>query len=234
MLKPVADDFWIVDGPEIKFSYLGLKLPFPTRMCVLRLSDGSLWLHSPTKPDETLQASLAALGPIRYLIAPNTLHYWWVPDWKRRFPEALVFAPPGLEQSAKRRLEVDWPLEADAPPLWAADIGQIAVEGGYFREWVFFHPRSRTLILTDLIENFEMSRVRSSAYRLLLRLGGVADPNGKAPYDMQLSFRRHRAAVKAAAEQMIAWNPERVIIAHGRWYAENGAGELRRAFRWAL
>jgi hypothetical protein len=30
---------------------------------------------------------------------------------------------------------------------------------------------------------------------------------------------------------MIAWEPERVILAHGRWYDRAGAAELRRAFR---
>ena len=33
---------------------------------------------------------------------------------------------------------------------------------------------------------------------------------------------------------MIAWNPERVILAHGRWYDAGGAAELRRAFAWLL
>jgi len=33
---------------------------------------------------------------------------------------------------------------------------------------------------------------------------------------------------------MIGWNPERVILAHGRWYDRNGQAELRRAFRWIL
>jgi hypothetical protein len=33
---------------------------------------------------------------------------------------------------------------------------------------------------------------------------------------------------------MIAWDPERVIFAHGRWYDADGAARLRQAFRWAL
>jgi hypothetical protein len=33
---------------------------------------------------------------------------------------------------------------------------------------------------------------------------------------------------------MLAWQPERVMIAHGRWYDKDGAAELRRAFRWVL
>ena len=37
-----------------------------------------------------------------------------------------------------------------------------------------------------------------------------------------------------AVEQMIDWEPERVIFAHGRWYQCGGATELRRAFRWLI
>ncbi|MDQ2763899.1 MAG: DUF4336 domain-containing protein [Pseudomonadota bacterium] len=33
------------------------------------------------------------------------------------------------------------------------------VPGGMFSEAVFFHEPSRTLILTDLIENFELDRI---------------------------------------------------------------------------
>jgi hypothetical protein len=33
---------------------------------------------------------------------------------------------------------------------------------------------------------------------------------------------------------MIAWNPERVVLAHGKWFDTEGVAELRRAFRWVL
>jgi hypothetical protein len=33
---------------------------------------------------------------------------------------------------------------------------------------------------------------------------------------------------------MLDWDPERIIIAHGRWYDRDGGAELRRAFRWIL
>ena len=52
------------------------------------------------------------------------------------------------------------------------------------------------------------------------------------PRDMRSSYQCHRAQMKAAVEQMIAWNPERVIIAHGCWFETNGTAELQRAFRW--
>ena len=54
VLKPVAPDVWIVDGPVIRF----YGLPFTTRMTVIRLPDGGLWLHSPIAMDDGLVAQL--------------------------------------------------------------------------------------------------------------------------------------------------------------------------------
>ncbi len=33
---------------------------------------------------------------------------------------------------------------------------------------------------------------------------------------------------------MIAWDPARVVIAHGRWFERDGAAALARAFGWLL
>ncbi|MGY2848592.1 MULTISPECIES: hypothetical protein [unclassified Bradyrhizobium] len=38
--------------------------------------------------------------------------------------------------------------------------------------------------------------------------------------------------MKAAVARMIEWDPERIILAHGRWYDRDGRAELERAFRW--
>jgi hypothetical protein len=49
---------------------------------------------------------------------------------------------------------------------------------------------------------------------------------------MRLTFPRR--SLRVAVERMIAWEPERILLAHGRWYARDGVQELRRAFRWLL
>jgi hypothetical protein len=231
-LKPVADDIWIVDGPEIRFRYAGLEFPFPTRMTIIRLAGGGLWIHSPTEPTGSLTDTVAALGPIQHLVAPNTLHYWWLPDWHARFPDARVHAVAALSRRAKRPLPPFDPLENAPDAAWADDIDQLLVPGSLMTEAVFFHRRSRTVILTDLIENFEPQRIRPPLLRLLTKMVGAADPDGKAPYDMQWSFWPRRREVRNAVQRMIAWGPERAVIAHGRWYEHDAVNELRRAFRW--
>lgn len=233
-LKPVAEDVWIVDGPEISFDYLGFQLPFATRMTVVRLPGGGLWVHSPTAATDELIGEVKRLGPVRHLVAPSTLHYWWIPEWSRLFGDAAVYAAPGLERSAKRQLPPLETLGAVPPQAWEGAIDQTVVPGDLLTEADFFHRPSRTLILTDLIENFETWRVSHRWLRWILSWSGAADPDGKAPIDMQLSFIRHRRRVRAAVETMIAWAPERIILAHGRSYETGAVHELRRAFRWVL
>ncbi|MBI1360211.1 MAG: DUF4336 domain-containing protein [Alphaproteobacteria bacterium] len=234
VLKPVGERIWIVDGPEIRFGVLGFHFPFPTRMTVVQLNDGGVWLHSPTEPTEDLARAVRDLGPVRWLVAPNTIHYWWIPAWKSRFPDAELFGPPGLESSAKRPLPSYTTLRDSPPPDWDGEIGQTLIRGDVLTEADFFHQASRTLILTDLIENFEPARTRKPWLRLMLRWSGAADPDGKAPIDMQLSFVRQRRQLREVVRRMIDWAPERIILAHGRWYDRNGTEELKRAFRWVL
>ena len=100
-------------------------------------------------------------------------------------------------------------------------------------EVVSFHRRSRTLVVTDLIENFEPHKLHSVFMRWLKRLGCAQDPNGSMPRDMRASYRDKRR-LRFTVETMIGWNPERIILAHGQGYDRNGTDELRRAFRWLL
>lgn len=58
--KAIGDDIWIVDGPVIGFQYLGMKLPFPTRMTIIRLASDKLFVHSPIRLTAELKTSVDA------------------------------------------------------------------------------------------------------------------------------------------------------------------------------
>ncbi len=232
-LKRVADEVWIVDGPVIGFRYLGMRLPFPTRMTIVRLAGGELWVHSPTELTPALRADVEQLGPVRHLIAPNRIHYWWIGDWQRAFPDALAHGAPGVRaRAAERGIAFDRDLGDQPDPGWAGQIDQLLVRGSYLTEAVFFHRASHTLILTDLIESFEAGKVRNPWLRLIMRLSGCMHPDGKMPIDLRMTFLGHGSEFREAVATMLGWRPERVIIAHGHWYAEHAVAELRRAFRW--
>src|SRR5262249_49817635 len=93
-VKPTGPDIGIVDGP---FEYLTvggvrLPLPFTTRMTVVRLSNGDLFLQSPIKFDEALASELQRMGTIRHLVSPNQFHYAHIGAGSKAFPDAISWA----------------------------------------------------------------------------------------------------------------------------------------------
>ncbi|WP_425907435.1 DUF4336 domain-containing protein [Nitrobacter sp. TKz-YC02] len=232
-LKRIADDVWIIDGPTIPFGPPLLKMPFPTRMTIVRIG-GDLLFHSPTRLTPELRRIVEGLGRPRWVIGPNRIHYWWIPDWHIAFTDAEVYLAPRIREQAGSRIDFDCQaLDRDRGYPWDSNVATLPVEGSYMTEVVFFHRRSRTLVVTDLIENFEPHKLNSVFMRWLTRLGCAQDPNGSMPRDMRATY-RDKARLRFAVETMIGWNPERIILAHGRWYDRNGTDELRRAFRWLL
>jgi hypothetical protein len=234
-LKRVAEDLWIVDGPIIRFGMPWPKMPFPTRMTVVRLAGSRLLIHSPTRLTPELRAEIEHVGEPRWIVGPNRLHYWSIPEWRAAFPHAFVYLAPGIREWASDHIRFHGlPLVGTGSYEWDTELATLPIVGSYLTEVEFFHYSSRTLILTDLIENFELRKLDSFAMRMLTRLGGVQDPDGQMPRDLRLTFVKRRNELRAAIEKMIQWNPERIILAHGRWYEKDGVKELRRAFRWLL
>ena len=234
--KAIATDLWIVDGPTIGMAApFGLSLPFPTRMTVVRLRDGGLWCHSPIAPDAGLFASLELLGPVRHLVSPNKFHYASIAAWKQRFPAACAWASPGVrERAAAQHIAVDFDrdLGESAPIAWSADLAQLRFRGSrVLEEVVFLHCASASLILADLIENLEAARL-SPLWRMLARLGGVLAPDGKAPLDLRLTFTGGRKEARECLAQILAWHPQRVLLAHGHCLLHDGEAQVQRAFRW--
>lgn len=231
VLKPVGNGIWLVDGPVIRFYHM----PFSTRATVVRLGNGDIWLHSPTRWSAELQERIEALGPICHLIAPNWIHYAYIAEWQAAVPKAQVWVAPGVADRAASRgqsFRIDHDLGQEAPAVWADDIDQMVVTGSKIhQEAVFFHRRSRCLILTDLIENFEAQKL-PWWMRPLARLAGILAPNGAMPRDMRASFAGNKDELRAQLRRMIGWGPDKVIVAHGRWFKQDGTAELRRAFRW--
>src|SRR3546814_14352377 len=125
-------------------------------MTVVRRAGGRLWVHSPIAPDTVLFEAIDALGDVAWLVAPNSLHYWYVADWQRRYPAARTLAVPGLAAKAKRAFRIDAVAGDGALP---DGIAAVLVPGTAVNEAVFPHRPARTGTLTPQTENFETARL---------------------------------------------------------------------------
>ena len=227
VLRAFAPRLWVGDGPVVSF----FAFPYPTRMAVIELSDG-LFVWSPVALTPPLRRDVDALGEVRWLVAPNKLHHLFLPAWKAAFPQARLYAAPGL---IRKRKDIAFDAElGDAPEAdWTADIDQVMMRGSfYLTEVVFFHRATGTALFADLIQNF--SRDWFKGWRgVVARAGGIVAPRSMAPSDLRTSF-IHRTVARAALARILAWPIERVLIAHGDCAMADGAAFVRRSFAWLL
>src|SRR5581483_6003227 len=121
-LQEFAQDVWIADGPVVHT----FGFPFPTRMILVKLADGTVWINSPVVASREEMESIAHLGPVKYLVAPTPLHEWRLQDWTRVFPQAQVWVAPPVREHANLSRGV---LSDEPPAAWAQDLDQMVFRG---------------------------------------------------------------------------------------------------------
>jgi Domain of unknown function (DUF4336) len=226
MLKQFGHEIWTADGPDVVV--VGFR--YPTRMAVIKLTDGSLFIWSPIQLMDSLRPEVEALGQVRYIIAPNSLHHLFLREWKRAYPRAKVYAPPGLRKKCED-LVFDGDL-ADAPnPDWVEEIDQVLMHGNLITtEAVFFHVKSRTVLFTDLIQQLP-TNVLSGWRAIVAKLDLMLGPEPAVPRKFRFAFTNRRAA-RHSLERILAWPAEKVLMAHGTPVEKDARAYLRRAFGW--
>jgi hypothetical protein len=219
MIVEFGPGLYVADGPTVSF----YGFPYPTRMAVACLSDGTAWVWSPVALTDDLAKAVDAIGPVRHIVSPNKLHHLFLRDWSRRWPDAQLYAPPGLSRK-KPELRFDAELADEADPIWASDIDQVIFRGSFMlQEVVFFHRVSATAIFGDLIQRFPEWSL-SGWQAALMRLDGLAGKRGSTPREWRATFLR-RGPARAARERVLRWNPVRLLIAHGEC-AHSGARDI--------
>ncbi|MBY5947744.1 DUF4336 domain-containing protein [Photobacterium rosenbergii] len=226
-MRNIAENIWIFDGKAVPF----LTLPFTTRMTVIRLSTGELWVHSPIELNATIQVQIEQLGVVKYLIAPNHLHHLFLADWQLAYPDAICY---GTDEVIKKRTDIQFEhslnLKQDWP--WALDIEQVLFTGSpLMEECIFFHERSGVLIVTDLVENFPDTGF-NSWQRIVAKGVGILAPNGKMPLDWRLSFAFNKTEARSHLSVILGWQPEIVVMSHGLIIEQDAVDFLKRSFGW--
>ena len=221
-LTQLAPDLWVATRPlPLIVGDIG------TRMTVIRLADGSLFLHSPVKLDGETKSALDAIGPVRAVVAPSRVHHFYVGDYGAAYPQATLYAAPGLEQ---KRADVHFGavLDDEPPPAWAGQIDQHVFRGTpIMNEVVFFHAPTRTLLLTDLA--FNVVRPMPGRARFFLRL---VNARGFGPHRIIRFGVRDRVAARASLERILQWDFDRITVTHGDVLESGGHAALQAAFDW--
>lgn len=219
MLTALAPDLWTETAPH---TMIGVQ--FGARMSLVRLPDGGIWVHSPLPLTEARRAEVSALGPVRAVVAPNLFHHLFAGEWAAAFPDARLLLAPGLDQ---KRPDLKGESLAGLDP-WPGVIVPRQVDGFRMNEVTFFHVPSRTLLCCDLVANLPPSD--HTWTRFYSWLTGLKDePSVNRIIRGAVSDKK---AARASIDALLAADPQRVVLAHGRVIETEGAAGLRHAWSW--
>lgn len=235
-LLKVATNIWTLEADDYVYYRPPAqpRYPYTHRAVVIRLQDRNLFIHSPIALTPALRHQIDALGTVQYLISPNHIHHLHLGDWKAAYPEAKLYASPGLPPKRKD-LTFDATLSTSTlEPEWEGQIEQLLFKSwnGWLDELVFFHCESRTVIFTDMIMDFDPA-IFSGIARTTTRWNQMYR---HTPRGMQLVHSFGRDGLRQALATVKAWQPEHLIVAHSPWQCVDGkdaiAQFLANAFDW--
>ncbi|MEQ8747075.1 DUF4336 domain-containing protein [Pyruvatibacter sp.] len=222
-------EIWTMDGDSVRM--FGI-VPFTTRMTVVRLESGGLWIHSPIAPTQERLHFVNELGPVGHLVAPNKIHSRGIEPWKAHYPSAKVWASPGFSMRHPN-IAIDEVLKNGVETDWSGEISHCVVDGhAVLDEVVFLHKPSRTLIITDFIQKHEAAR-ESWFWRGVKSVAGILGNGGGVPLDVKLSI-RDKAAFRRSIGTILKWDFENLVLAHGQCLRGGAKKDVSLSFSWIM
>ncbi|CAJ1960921.1 unnamed protein product [Cylindrotheca closterium] len=168
VLTPATADIYTADR-----QFIWNNIDVGGKMAVVKLGNGDLWVHSAVEIDDALKETLSKLGPVRYVMAPNYEHLKYAAKWHSEYPDAYMWACPGLME---RLPDIKWAGEIPSgirgedgvflENCWDLEELQalhLDVEANpftgkpFFNEVIFYHKPSKALIVTDVFWNYPNS-----------------------------------------------------------------------------
>jgi Domain of unknown function (DUF4336) len=236
-LQQLAPDLWIANQP-LRF----MGLPVGTRMTVIRLADGHLVVISPIALTPELTTQLNRLGSVAYQIAPNRYHHLFAQAFQQQYPGAAFWGATGLQEK-RPDLKIEHVITAEAGDIGAdllyRQFSGINVPGSTLsglgkpdplNEVVFCHKPSRTLVITDIAFHFDETNAWET--RLVGKL--IGGYKALQPTLLEKWSLTNRDLVERSIRAVLAWDFDRVIMAHGSIIETNGKAMLKAGYEWLL
>ncbi|MDH5230226.1 MAG: DUF4336 domain-containing protein [Gammaproteobacteria bacterium] len=221
MFKQLDAGLWVYDEP---LSSLGVQ--FGNRTTIVKLDNNKLLLHSPGRLGDKLKNTLASLGTVNYIVAPNRFHSLFFDAYPNEYPQVEIFMAPGLDKK-RRNVPCSGILDNAAHPAWASHLQQCLIQGmPIFNEVVFFHQASKTLILTDLILNMQPPYGIMNHIHLMMHKA----KNGFSFSRILAWMIRNEKRFSHSIQTMLQWDFERVIVSHGEIVESGGKALLKKTF----
>lgn len=210
-MKVIGENIWVQDDVMLLAG-----LPLRIRMTLIRLTSGLLWVHSPTPLNDKLRSFINTLGKVGYIVGASNGHNLWINEWRHAYSEAEVIVSDGIP----KKIGLDkYKLVKDVDSgLWQDDIEmQHMPSVPFFCETVFYHKLTRSLIVTDMIQNTAdepTESVKAAVMKFIFTCLGFKGLGVAPPLRWGFTIKDKRAFSRFI-ESIKMWEFDSIVVAHG-------------------
>lgn len=218
------------------FSRFGL-FPVGGRSTAIRLRDGGVWVLASTPLDEPTKRTIDAMGPVKFIVAPDDQHHLFIRKYKQAYPQAkLIGTPRALRKNTDMKFSGCWGQDAPGTKYgFESEIEHRYFSGFVNKDVAFYHIASRSLIVADLLfnmpplEQYSRSGTWLPVWAIWL-----------SPFNIFQSFFTLAAgflnpfATRRDAKAVQEWGFERIIPCHGDVVEKDAKKAWEKAYRFYL
>jgi len=251
VIRNVTSNITTLSTPFKRFG----RISVGGRGTLVRLPNGSVAVFSPVALTPRVQETVARMGEVKYIVAPDMEHHIFLGAWHAAYPGAKILGPEGLgAKRAASEEHVNVPLAVEytssnansvtVDEAFDAAFDAIYVPAHANKELVFNYRPDKTLIEADLMFNLpateQMSRTGEQApFGLLTKIFGQlthtrGEAMGQRRFVWHAMSAKDRVGFGRSVEQILAWDWDRIIPCHGDVIETGGKGVLEKVMRWNL
>ena len=198
-------------------------MKLPVRCVAIKTHKGVI-LVSPIKFSSDQLQQIVELGEVTAIVSPSLIHSLFIKKACKRFPKAEVWAPPGMRQKFPE-MKVDKILTQDPWP-YQDQIDMQLVDGvKKVTEVAFYLKELRTVLVCDLA--FNIQHPHGLGARVIQGMLGTYKKF--AISRLWNFFMKDKTMFSEAIQNILKWDFDQVIMAHGEVLTENGHERLRQS-----
>jgi len=222
VIREVTKDVWIFSKPFHRYGII----PFGGRSTAIKLSDGNVWVLASTPLSPETKETLDELGPVKYIVAADAVHWLFLKEFKQAYPNAkLIGVEPLLKKKELADLKFDGAYGHDADGTtygYENDIKACYFSGFQNKDVAFFHPASKSLIEADLLLNLPAIEQFSKAGSGHFPFANHVSPGTWLHQRFLGGVSTDKAAMRRDAKAVAGWDFTRIIPCHGDVIEETG------------
>ncbi|KAF7430455.1 hypothetical protein PC9H_006162 [Pleurotus ostreatus] len=236
-IREVTKGVWTFSRPFARFGLV----PIGGRSTAIQLNDGGLWVLASTPLNEPTKAKLDELGPVKYIVSADAVHYLFLSEFKKAYPDAKLYAPKAaIERCNDKTLKFDgvWGgSDSDGKTFEFENEARNFIQHCYFsgfknRDVAFFHADSKVMVEADLLFNLpateQYSKSTSSGY---VPSWGQINPWNWMHPKLVWQLGENKEEMKRDARTVAGWNFEKIIPCHGDVIENDGNKAWREAYK---